>query len=567
MEEKKLELFINYLVSFGFLSGISVKDFTIKYNTQNTNNGLSQLTNNTYLNEIYFRDKITNCLTEYITSLTSERVKLLAVNIFSKFKESKQMKLLSKLSSLVSIYEKGKMLKAFFLYRRMCSSTISSMYMNSSKKMSRNQSFKKNGLATQRNHSNISSSYQNHKNNVIYRNNSVQNVSTNTNRKILETSQYLKEQEELAHCTFHPVINHQKKTNSQSIDVHERLYTEHKKMQERKNIRALEREHFISKDNTFKPQLVSTSPKSMHYDFSERLKSFNERKNENIERIKSEMESDYKDNCSFSPNISISQKVSRMRTKSKRNKSGGNSSNKSLSNSFCANDNMPAYERLYKYNVVQRQNYLIKQKEIDNEIKLQASPSLRNVINSNSLGNKKEPSNQKVTVDYKKIEDLYNDYKRERDKRNKKRNQIDAELGITFKPELYTNGKYYNKINPNFHDRERQFIEDKEKFVNGYNMLMDQYLEKQRLGSGKYTNREKQEIANNIIQRLYKKGLEKYSARNNHNVVFQRVPVEDESNKETINNGGNSHKRNINDRENSHTYSASQLPLPYDSNK
>ena len=87
--------------------------------------------------------------------------------------------------------------------------------------------------------------------------------------------------------------------------------------------------------------------------------------------------------------------------------------------------------------------------------------SLRNVINSNSLGNKKEPSNQKVTVDYKKIEDLYNDYKRERDKRNKKRNQIDAELGITFKPELYTNGKYYNKINPNFHDRERQFIEDK----------------------------------------------------------------------------------------------------------
>ena len=75
MEEKKLELFINYLVSFGFLSGISVKDFTIKYNTQNTNNGLSQLTNNTYLNEIYFRDKITNCLTEYITSLSSERVK------------------------------------------------------------------------------------------------------------------------------------------------------------------------------------------------------------------------------------------------------------------------------------------------------------------------------------------------------------------------------------------------------------------------------------------------------------------------------------------------------------
>lgn len=552
MEEKKLELFINYLVSFGFLSGISVKDFIIKYNTQNTNNELSQLKDNTYLNEIYFRDKITNCLTEYITSLTNERVKLLSVNIFSKFKETKQMKLLTKISTLISIYEKGKMITTFRRYRKKCSSTINSQFMNSSKKMSRNQSFKKNGLATQRNH----------KNNIIYKNNSVQNVSTN--RKILETSQYLKEQEELAHCTFHPVINHQKRTNSQSIDVHERLYTEHKKMQERKNIRALEREHYISRDNTFKPQLVSTSPKSMHYDFTERLKSFNERKNENIERIKSEMENDYKDNCSFSPDISISQKVSHIRTKSKQ-RSGGNSSNKSLSNSFCAKENMPAYERLYKYNVVQRQNYLIKQKEIDNEIRMQASPSLRNVINSNSLGNKKET--QKVTVDYKKIEDLYNDYKREKDKRNKKRNEIDAELGITFKPELYTNGKYYNKINPDFHDRERQFMEEKEKFVNGYNMLMEQCLEKQRLGSGKYSNKEKEEIANNIIQRLYNKGLEKYSARNNHNVIFQRVPLEDESNKETINNGGNTHRRNTNDRENSHTYSASQLPLPYNTNK
>ena len=96
--------------------------------------------------------------------------------------------------------------------------------------------------------------------------------------------------------------------------------------------------------------VLSTSPKSLHYDFTERIKSFNEKKNETIERIKSEIESDYKENCSFSPDISISQRVSKKKNNSSKYRSGPSSGNKSLSNSFCANTQnpMPAYERLYK---------------------------------------------------------------------------------------------------------------------------------------------------------------------------------------------------------------------------
>lgn len=572
MEEKKLELFIDYLIKFGFLTGISINEFVTKYNNQNTKNSFSKIKNeNNFINEIYFRDKVINCLSEYVASMSNDKIKLMSLSIFSKFKESKEINILTKLLAVKEIYHTKK-LQFIFSKLKNTNNTINHTSIELSnpscqKKQSRNRSNNKKGNFKAKKQQ---LSFQKTSKNVI-RNNSLQNMSSNHNKKTLETSQYLKEQEELAQCTFHPSINQSKQIQRSESDVHNRLYTEHMKMQERKNMKILEREHYLSKDNTFKPKLVSTSPKSLHYDFSERIKSFNEKKNETINRIKSEIESDYKENCSFSPDISISQRVSKKKTNSSKYRSGPSSVNKSLSNSFCGytQNIMPAYERLYKYNLVQKQNYIQKQKEIEQEIRLAASPSLRNIINNND-----KISNIKYGVDYKKIEELYNDYKKEKNRLNKKREDLDAEQGITFKPSSYTNGKYYSKINPNFFERERQFVEEKEKFVTGYNMLMDQYLDKQKMGYGKYTNKEKEEIANNIIQRLYVKGLEKYASRKGQNIFFQRVPIESNENKSNTNvnqdentkNGFTNvnHQSTINNS--FHTYSVSQLPVQYENN-
>lgn len=581
MEEKKLELFIDYLIKFGFLTGISINEFVTNYNKQNTNNSFSKIKNeNNFINEIYFRDKVINCLSEYVASMSNDKIKLMSLSIFSKFKESKEMNILTKLLAVKEIYHMKKLRLIFSKFKN-TNHTInytSNDQNNTScpKKQSRNKSTNKKGNFKEKKQQLSFQKGSKPAKNVI-RNNSLQNMSSNHNKKILETSQYLKEQEELAQCTFHPSINRSKQIQRSESDVHNRLYTEHMKMQERKNMKVLEREHYLSKDNTFKPKLVSTSPKSLHYDFTERIKSFNEKKNETIERIKSEIESDYKENCSFSPDISISQRISKKKNNSSKYRSGPSSGNKSLSNSFCGNmqNPMPAYERLYKYNLVQKQNYIQKQKEIEQEIKLAASPSLRNIINSN-LNNNEKIVNIKYGVDYKKIEELYNDYKKEKNRLNKKREDLDAEQGITFKPSSYTNGKYYSKINPNFFERERQFVEEKEKFVTGYNMLMDQYLDKQKMGYGKYTNKEKEEIANNIIQRLYVKGLEKYTSRKGQNVFFQRVPAdtnenntntninEDENRKNNYTNAN--HQSTINNNS-FHTYSVSQLPVQYDNHK
>ena len=578
MEEKKLELFIDYLIKFGFLTGISINEFVTNYNKQNTKNSFSKIKNeNNFINEIYFRDKVINCLSEYVASMSNDKIKLMSLSIFSKFKESKEMNILTKLLEIKEIYHMKKLRLIFSKFKN-TNHTInytSKDQNNSScpKKQSRNKSTNKKGNFKGKKQQLSFQKGSKPAKNVI-RNNSLQNMNSNHNKKILETSQYLKEQEELAQCTFHPSINRSKQIQRSESDVHNRLYTEHMKMQERKNMKVLEREHYLSKDNTFKPKLVSTSPKSLHYDFTERIKSFNEKKNETIERIKSEIESDYKENCSFSPDISISQRVSKKKNNSSKYRSGPSSVSKSLSNSFNNTQNpMPAYERLYKYNLVQKQNYIQKQKEIEQEIKLAASPSLRNIINSN-INNNEKIVNIKYGVDYKKIEELYNDYKKEKDRLNKKREDLDAEQGITFKPSSYTNGKYHSKINPNFFERERQFVEEKEKFVTGYNMLMDQYLDKQKMGYGKYTNKEKEEIANNIIQRLYVKGLEKYTSRKGQNIFFQRVPADTNDNNINTNvNEGENRKNNNTNHQNTinnnsfHTYSVSQLPVQYDNHK
>ena len=374
-----------------------------------------------------------------------------------------------------------------------------------------------------------------------------------------ETSQQIKEQEELSHCTFQPDIkdtfsyyyNNISRFNNFSRyskdsgkgSVHDRLYNDYKTIMDKREVRALEKNTKEAQASTFRPTLMSNS-KICYNNFVGRQKEYENKKNDNMDKIILEMDNNFNANCSFSPNISPSQ-----RSGKKINL------NKSLSHSFSA-AKIPVYERLYEYNKIRKQNSQKKQQQIKDEIKIMAlSPSMRKIQNSNM-----SPS-----VDYKKIEVLYKDYQKVKQKINKKRNDINIEQGVTFKPELYTNEKYYDKINPNFHDREKQFILEKQKFVEYCQKMNEEQLTKQKWGNGKYTNKEKEQITNNIIERLYKKGLQQYSERRGMRVYTSK---EDQTgNEENENTYNNSNPNNGDPHINSNTYSVSQLPIAYNNNE
>ena len=183
-----------------------------------------------------------------------------------------------------------------------------------------------------------------------------------------------------------------------------------------------------------------------------------------------------------------------------------------VSRSFSSDKlNIPIHERLFKVSEEQKRKKLLKEKEINLQIKNNANLSL----------NRNNDYYKNNSVDYKKIEELYNDYKKMKNKIIKKRNELDIEQGITFHPEIYTNRKYYDKINDDFNTREEDYLNKKIQNIQNY----QNYINEQNnslVNKKKYTKKEKEEITNNIINRLYKEGVEKYKNKRNSINVNER---------------------------------------------
>ena len=554
MEGKILRQYINYLIKYGILNSENISEFISVY--QDITETIQTTTLKEQNFELIFKEKISQTFLKFILSLSENKLLQMGINIFYSFLTNQEQALTTSLFKVIRIYNKSTLSKFYKWKRHLYNNT----YNNNNSNIS---CFLNSTVLSATTSPTTSHRIQLHKttNSIKHNNNNSRlkspprsNINTHKGSrerkqqsKTIENSQYLKEQNELSQCTFKPdlkatfdyynnnvnkfaTINNLSRTSGnhlyqQSNSVHNRLYTEHKKMLDRREARALEKSVKEAKTAPFKPKFISSPPKINYNNFIERLKNFENKKLENRERILSEIEHDYLDKCSFSPNIEKSQRtLTRAYTSTNYRNNNNNTTttnnNRNLSQSF-SNDKLPAYERLYEYNKIQKQNLKRKQQEIDNEIKIMASsPSVKNYT---QINNCVVPSQ---TVDYKKIESLYNDYKRVKMKMQQKRNDLDIEQGITFKPEMYTNEKYYDKITNDFHARELQFMEDKRKHVDERIQENELQLNEQRWGGGKYSNKEKEEITNNIINRLYKKGLEKYSERRGVNLNSQRSTLD-----------------------------------------
>ena len=324
-----------------------------------------------------------------------------------------------------------------------------------------------------------------------------------------KTSKYIKEQQELKNfCTFKPKINksssfsrYWNSSNKGSID---RLYLDSKNRIARKEFESLKKNKLESKENTFQPKFVSSSVKRVKSDFDKRLKEFEINKKNKIKKISEDLEEEQKEEFTFVPKINDFNYYNNTTNNNKRvfsnNFTVSNiSKNSTINNSMINNRNklskkIPVYKRLYNDN----KNKMIKKQQREKE-------ELEKIKKNSSKISEGNNGNNTNILDKKKIEELYNDYKSKKKRLKLKQEEIEKEQGITFQPELISNKNYYNKINPDFYEREKLFLEKQQKNIETYK----EYLEREQ-NPKKFSYTEKREIYDNIVNRLYKDGMEKY---------------------------------------------------------
>ena len=130
-------------------------------------------------------------------------------------------------------------------------------------------------------------------------------------------------------------------------------------------------------------------------------------------------------------------------------------------------------------------------------------------------------------VDYNKIDELYNQYKTKIEKRQKIKEKLEFEEGITFHPYVNKNNNYYNKIKNDFFERNNQSLYNKNKFIEDYLSKEEEKLIQSKIENKKnrkYSQIEKEKITKRIIERLYR---ENKTLNNNNN-------YEDEEQKNSV---------------------------------
>ena len=337
------------------------------------------------------------------------------------------------------------------------------------------------------------------------------NLSKSKNHKLIpeKTTEYIKEQEELKNnCTFKPKINKYKTPKASTKKIYyeskkilrtEKLYLDNQKRMAKRDADTLLRDNKLSKENTFKPNFVSSSVKKIKKNFSLRLENFNKLKEEKMKKMMKSLETDYNSIYTFSPTVNMSY-----------NNNINHNTNNSNANLNSKGVKVSAFQRLYNDN----KEKLLRLEERKNQAMEEILYKANNPITNNRLNlnlNVSENNYISKSVDYQKIEELYNDYKKKKIKIKQKQKNLDNEKGITFNPLLVNGEKYLDKVEPNFFEREKKFLENQRNHIEAYK----NFLIKEKEKYFKRYSEDKKIIIKNVVDRLYKDGLEKYMVRNN----------------------------------------------------
>ena len=280
------------------------------------------------------------------------------------------------------------------------------------------------------------------------------------------------ELEELKECTFHPKINsnyyssRNSKKNTlkeneeeKNSKVYERLYNVFLKYNLNREVKKNESEQL--NQNSFSPKLNRTPKKYnkiSNQSFTERLKFFEDKKNEKLKNIGENIKKEEVKTYTFQPILNDNRRKVNIEEMKKREKEK-------------------------------------KQKE-ENEDK---------------------PKSIKRNVDKQRIENLFLSYKEKQNKIEKIKKEMEKDEGITFKPYIETeNSVLAKKYNKKLGDDD--FFKRKTKFETLQTQRSKENRKKyspQRPKKRVYTSKEKEIITQNIINRLYGEGLQEHLLKNN----------------------------------------------------
>ena len=295
------------------------------------------------------------------------------------------------------------------------------------------------------------------------------------------------------------------KSSNDFQSIIDRLYKENEKRMKKREEEIKNYEINNSKEMTFKPRLFTSKNrviKKINDKHEKRIEKYNQKKEEDILKISQNIEEECNKNCTFTPYI---------------NKHKTKNLSEPRKNLL-----VPVYQRLYenhnelknkfKTNLQKSPEYIENKTSSRNNNKIFDENYNYDYFNNNNFNkdnnkrNKSGNSGKNYNFDF--FENLYNEYKKKEEKINLQKIKVDEELGITFQPKLYSNGKYFDKINQNFLEREKEFLKKQQKNIDSKQKYYNEISENNR-NKKKYSNKKRKEIIKDIEERLYKEGVNK----------------------------------------------------------
>ena len=525
--------FCQYLINIGFINKESFSNLILQYHkdySQNTNNNFLENMNgilNNFINNLSKEEKnfmSLNLVKYYLQSTTNKKLsRLKSIYMLYKSKISLiKLKYLNKwkslikqnngnnfnlnINKLIKLNKKAKRRKNRNEQNELDKYKYNflSMKLNDNNKYINkfqllfNTSNKKKHKIAQQNESSTKKFDTTTKENTIK---NKKNISE------LLTSSALKEQKELQECTFCPKINHtsrgkspQKlddndissitnnykynyKTNKsdriykiKNFEIFDKLHNDNIVYRNKIKLKKEKYEKQLNEQNTFKPKVYNNSFTRKYSQnsksFSERQKSFLEKKIENSDKIKKIMDEKFSKICSFVPEINILN--SNILKESYTNPNEQNQINRS---NKCISPFIRLYEDSKSRSIRQNQ----REKDYDNYIIDMANNTCKKDNN----------------VDYDKLNELYL-YQKKNEIIKRTRKKVEDEEGSTFRPDIFFND-CSKHINSDFLERSEKFLKDKQNFIE--TSIKEQNKE---FNKDKFSKEQKKEIIKNIVKRLTK---------------------------------------------------------------
>ncbi len=269
-------------------------------------------------------------------------------------------------------------------------------------------------------------------------------------------------EEDMQECTFHPKINRnksksKKKNESNNSTVYDRLYTDYLRQNISKDIQIKEDYKTKGEESYFTPK-INPTPKQYKSSatFEERLELYKNKYEADKKKVNDSVEKEVIRNCTFTPEVSQSHNEKNKRILSK-----------SLEKFKTRKPLIPIEEK----------------EKIISEMKVKK---------------------KKRKVDKHRIETLYKNYQEKEKRLSDLKVSLDEEQGYIYKPKFYPSKKELEeKVKEKFgknsiSERSQQFLDNKEDFIFQKTEEQFSYQRPKRI----YTDKEKEQITQNIIKRL-----------------------------------------------------------------